>query len=252
MNRPKGFTLIELLVVVAIIALLVAILVPAVQRARELANRANCGGNLRGIDESAFAYSITYNGRYPIGYYHTLSGVTGNNIWAAYVSGDTLTTEDSFALMVNLDYLPPRILLCPSVGGIEAKDEWELIDDGGGPDRDLNIEKFIHYAYQDTGDMVTGGGSNYLLSPIYLRTAAEGPRAGAVLITRTAMVRVVVRRSAGAITEWRRRLSSSSEEPTGPWSSIATSLTRLPTSTTRSTVRTIRRATTSTRMTTGA
>ena len=49
MNKEKGFTLIELLVVVAIIALLVAILIPAVQRAREEANRAVCATNLKGL-----------------------------------------------------------------------------------------------------------------------------------------------------------------------------------------------------------
>jgi prepilin-type N-terminal cleavage/methylation domain-containing protein len=63
-GKRRGFTLIELLVVVAIIAMLISILLPSLGQAKEMANRAYCCANLRGIGISLQTYSFDY-GQFP-------------------------------------------------------------------------------------------------------------------------------------------------------------------------------------------
>ena len=60
-----AFTLIELLVVISIIAILISILLPALAKARELANRAVCMANVRGIIQSMITYASSNNGTFP-------------------------------------------------------------------------------------------------------------------------------------------------------------------------------------------
>lgn len=74
----KGFTLVELLVVIGIIALLISILLPTLNRAREAANRIKCGSNIRQIGQALRAYAIddVRSGAFPRTYYSAGTQVT--------------------------------------------------------------------------------------------------------------------------------------------------------------------------------
>ncbi len=74
MGRKRGFTLIELLVVIAIIAVLMAVLMPALQRVKEQGRTIKCLGNLRSWNLIFAMYVEEYDGRFP-------SGETAQGFW---------------------------------------------------------------------------------------------------------------------------------------------------------------------------
>jgi prepilin-type N-terminal cleavage/methylation domain-containing protein len=74
-QRYQGFTLIELLVVIAIIAILAAMLLPVLGRAKEKARITQCVNNMRQIGVAVFSYMGDHNSRYPIVSNSVLAGM---------------------------------------------------------------------------------------------------------------------------------------------------------------------------------
>jgi prepilin-type N-terminal cleavage/methylation domain-containing protein/prepilin-type processing-associated H-X9-DG protein len=94
--RRRGLTLIELLVVIAIIAVLIGLLLPAVQKVREAANRAQCLNNLHQIALATHVYHDT-NQKFPTGWHKpdSVAGrpTGGTNLWVQllpYIEQDNL------------------------------------------------------------------------------------------------------------------------------------------------------------------
>jgi prepilin-type N-terminal cleavage/methylation domain-containing protein/prepilin-type processing-associated H-X9-DG protein len=120
-NSRKGFTLVELLVVIGIIALLISILLPSLNRARETANRVKCGSNMRQIGQAIMLYANENKGNYP----RTRYLATSTAMQCTYDTTNSANPVDPFLavdndigramfLLIRTQDITPEVFICPS------------------------------------------------------------------------------------------------------------------------------------------
>ncbi len=114
-RRPSGFTLVELLVVIAIIGILIALLLPAVQAAREAARRMHCSNNLKQIGLALHNY-------------HDVNKSFPGTYWQLGVTGDSNRDRGSILLRL-LPYLEQTAIY--SAVDFRVSTDYQQISSGG-------------------------------------------------------------------------------------------------------------------------
>jgi prepilin-type N-terminal cleavage/methylation domain-containing protein/prepilin-type processing-associated H-X9-DG protein len=163
-RKTKGFTLVELLVVIGIIALLISILLPSLNKARETANKAKCASNLHQLGLAILLYQQDNQQLYPKTIMDTIAAplVTWGTGGTAPGTVDPFqsttagreTVNDvsaSFFLLLRNEQLTPAVFVCPSSNA-------EAWDFGGGSNSAQNwvnwngttgLGKNLSYSYEN-------------------------------------------------------------------------------------------------------
>jgi prepilin-type N-terminal cleavage/methylation domain-containing protein len=173
MSRPRrAFTLIELLVVIAIIAILVALLVPAVQRVREAAARIQCTNNLKQIGLAVHAYHDVYRKLPPAGRdtVKTYAKERADYSWTYWIL--PYLEQQALYDSISLSSPPVPLYYCPSRRDVRAYHDSFVCDYAGnvGTNVDNDTTAGLNGVFRrnDLGAIgllgITDGTSNTLLA----------------------------------------------------------------------------------------
>lgn len=177
MRTSRAFTLVELLVVVAIVALLLGVLIPALSKARDLARLTACGANLRQLMTAVHTYGADFDDRVPAGpegpspFGRPWTEVNGAGIWL----GDPLHATMGHGLLLD-PYLggQEQAYFCPDDDQNVGDSELARV----GTDQNARASYAYRHLSQASDQRVSSLGENDVGLParaVMLDTESYGP-----------------------------------------------------------------------------